>query len=209
MSPHGTQHHFGFTSGMSTSPLRQSSFLRRLLQLAVVVLVLSAGTAIVAVARGGLGDVEARIITSAGVILVAASVAAVGLDARERRTAPTVGVLAATLATLAGILTLVVIWVPPSSSILPRAMAISAVLALSLALHAGLRTWAARPRWLVRAAVVLGYVTALQASVIIAREDATTPEARALAATLIMLGLALALVPILARLAGTGSEGRA
>lgn len=42
----------------------------------------------------------------------------------------------------------------------------------------------------------------------IAQEDATTPEARALAVTLILLGPALVLIPIFARLGWAASDGR-
>lgn len=174
------------------------------LRLAALLLSLVALTAIVAVVRGSFGEIEGRITTSAAMILLAAAVAAIGLEARARASAPRVGLAAAALAAAAAILGVTLVWleVDPVPEWLPRAMSIAAVWAGAFGLHAGLASWARRPRWLIVATLSLGYAGAALSTGIIAREDATTAEVRALASVAILLVLGLVLTPILAALEG-------
>jgi hypothetical protein len=177
-------------------------YLRRALQAAAVLLTLVALTAIAAVVRGELGEVESKIITSALILLAGAALASIGLDARARGAAGLAGPAAAAAAALSAALWLVVIWAPFDEvpAWLPRTATVAVLAAGAAALHSALQMWARRPRWLIAVAVVLGYACAVQAAVIVAREDATTPEVRGLAAGAIALALSLVLIPILARL---------
>jgi hypothetical protein len=186
-------------------------YLRAALVAATVLLTLVALTAIVAVARGELGEVEGKIITSALILLAAAALASIGLDAWSRGTALRAGPLAAAAAAVAAVLWLVVIWpdLDPIPAWLPRSAAVATLLAGAAALHAALATWAHHPRRLIVVATVLGYACAAEAAVIIARDDATTPEVRGLAAGAIALALALVLIPITARLGSRRSEAGA
>jgi peptidoglycan/LPS O-acetylase OafA/YrhL len=178
---------------------------------ATVLLTLVALTAIVAVVRGELGEVEGRIITSALILLAAAALASIGLDAWSRGTALRAGPVAAAAAAASAVLWLVVIWADVDSvpAWQPRSATIAALAAGAAALHSALATWARRPRWLIIVATVLGYACAAEAAVIIARDDATTPEVRGLAAGAIALALALVLIPITARLGSRRSEAGA
>ncbi len=76
-------------------------------------------------------------------------------------------------------------------------MACAAVAAVAFGLHAGLAAWARRPRRIVASTIVVGYVTAAQAIVIIARESAVDLQVRLLAASAILLVLGMVLVPVL------------
>ncbi len=171
-----------------------------LLRGAALVLTLVALTSVVAVVRGSFGELEGKILTSAAMILLATGIAAVGADARARGAGGLAGPIAAGLGGLAAGAGLIVVWPDAgvAGSWLPRVMASAAVAAVAFGLHAGLAAWARRPRWIVASTILIGYLTAAQAIVIIAWESATDVQVRLLAASAIVLVLGMVLIPVLA-----------
>lgn len=169
---------------------------------AAALLVVIGLTAVVAVLRGSFGAFEARVISTASILLAAAAVGALGAHARSSGAAVRLGLVTAGLAALAALLAIVLVWMPDDTApdTLAKAMLVTAAAAVAAGLHSALRTWADEPVLLVRAIVAVGYLAAADVAWLVVSERGASLLGRFLAAAAILVALGIVLLPILGRL---------